>query len=563
MGDGTHKRRPSNHEDWEEKQAAQPLDAYDVVSDLAPEGKGIPWDKQDPGEEALESLTAELKLYGKRGVHTDSKLVDQGGVIFEKDGIIYNCAFFICDQGRGLNEYCITQLIMVPKNKLRLFYKKGRVGDGPRAEERVEEFPDTDDAIREFVQLFEELIGNEFEPREREKKFEKRSLKFYPKIWYRWFDVRYSGLGVRQLGVAAAYCKLDPLVANFMKVFCSPEVYRYVLMEIGMDSPDLPVGMVSDLHLKRCEELLLQFRDCLKTNPESDDKGNMMRLDFSNRCFTLMHSSRPFTIRDFEELADHAATAFEIVRVITVASWLIGDMTYTTLDDPLSDRYKKLGCFVTPLDKESDDYSMVVKYLEKTYEPVNLGDVSYGATVENIFAVETNEGPSYDDVKKLPNKVFIWCGMNYLTRSSNLMRHLYKGFVPAACSIPAPGYMFGKAIVCLDAAAEAARYEFTAIDRPEGFLVFAVASLGDEITEMKNMPEDIKSLEEKKAMKGVGRKKTDESEHFTWKDNVKVPCGELISFGHDDSLLEYNEYATYDPSQVSIRFLVGVRYEEK
>ncbi|ONK76299.1 uncharacterized protein A4U43_C03F26150 [Asparagus officinalis] len=347
-------------------------------------GKGIPWDKQDPGEEALESLTAELKLYGKRGVHTDSKLVDQGGVIFEKDGIIYNCAFFICDQGRGLNEYCITQLIMVPKNKLRLFYKKGRVGDGPRAEERVEEFPDTDDAIREFVQLFEELIGNEFEPREREKKFEKRSLKFYPKIWY---SFKYS-------------------VDDF-----SPEVYRYVLMEIGMDSPDLPVGMVSDLHLKRCEELLLQFRDCLKTNPESDDKGNMMRLDFSNRCFTLMHSSRPFTIRDFEELADHAATAFEIVRVITVASWLIGDMTYTTLDDPLSDRYKKLGCFVTPLDKESDDYSMVVKYLEKTYEPVNLGDVSYGATVENIFAVETNEGPSYDDVKKLPNKVFIWCGM--------------------------------------------------------------------------------------------------------------------------------------------------------
>jgi len=108
-----------------QKQAAQPLDAYDVVSDLAPEGKGIPWDKQDPGEEALESLNAEvslfnflsspsclncnygivqLKVYGKRGVHKDSKLREQGGYIFEKDGIIYNCAFSICDQGRGLNE---------------------------------------------------------------------------------------------------------------------------------------------------------------------------------------------------------------------------------------------------------------------------------------------------------------------------------------------------------------------------------------------------------------------------------------------------------------------------
>ncbi|KAF8378798.1 hypothetical protein HHK36_030147 [Tetracentron sinense] len=42
------------------KQEAQPLDAYDVVSDLSMEGKGIPWDKQDPSEEALESLSAEV-----------------------------------------------------------------------------------------------------------------------------------------------------------------------------------------------------------------------------------------------------------------------------------------------------------------------------------------------------------------------------------------------------------------------------------------------------------------------------------------------------------------------
>lgn len=43
-----------------QKQEAQPFDAYDVVSDLAPEGRGIPQDKQDTSEEALESLTAEV-----------------------------------------------------------------------------------------------------------------------------------------------------------------------------------------------------------------------------------------------------------------------------------------------------------------------------------------------------------------------------------------------------------------------------------------------------------------------------------------------------------------------
>lgn len=100
------------------------------------------------------------------------------------------------------------------------------------------------------------------------------------------------------------------------------------------------------------------------------------------------------------------------------------------------------------------------------------------------------------------------------TRSSNLLRHLQKGFLPAVCSLPVPGYMvrvlhnclviclskmfislvfmffqFGKAIVCTDAAAEAARYGFTAVDRPEGFLILAVASLGKEITEVSSPPE--------------------------------------------------------------------------
>lgn len=45
-----------------EKKEAQSLDAYDVVSDLSVAGRGIPLDKQDPNEEALETISAEVKL---------------------------------------------------------------------------------------------------------------------------------------------------------------------------------------------------------------------------------------------------------------------------------------------------------------------------------------------------------------------------------------------------------------------------------------------------------------------------------------------------------------------
>ncbi|KAL3828559.1 hypothetical protein ACJIZ3_017361 [Penstemon smallii] len=543
-----------------EKQEAQPLDSYDIVSDLGVGGRGIPLYRQDETEEALETITAELKMFGKRSVHKDTKLHDEGGQILEKNGILYNCAFAVSDRGRGVNDLCIVQLITVPENRLYMYYKRGRIGDDVAAEERLDEWENTDDAIKEFSKQFQGLTGNEFEPWEREKKIEKKSQMFFPIDMDDGIEVRHGGLGPRQLGVAAAHSKLEPKVANFMKVLCGQEIYRYALMEMGLDLPDLPMGMLTDVHLKRCEGVLLEFAEKLKNHKGTGQKADALWSDFSQRWFTLMPSTRPYIFRDFSDVADHFAAAYETIRDITTASHLIGDMTGSTLDDPLSDRYKKLGCAMTPVEKDTDDYKMISNYLEKTYEPVKVGEISYGVSIENVFAVEVSAGPSLDEIKKLPNKVLLWCG----SRTSNLLRHLQKGFLPAACSLPVPGYMFGKAIVCSDTAAEAARYGFTAVDRPEGFLVLAVASLGEEVKEFTSPPEDTSSLEEKKlGVKGLGRKKTDESEHFVWKDDIKVPCGGLIPSEHEDSPLEYNEYAVYDPQQVSIRFLVAIKFEEK
>lgn len=33
--------------------------------------------------------------------------------------------------------------------------------------------------------------------------------------------------------------------------------------------------------------------------------------------------------------------------------------------------------------------------------------------MENIFQVEVDAGPSYNEIKKLPNKVLLWCGKKH------------------------------------------------------------------------------------------------------------------------------------------------------
>ncbi|EPS73841.1 hypothetical protein M569_00904, partial [Genlisea aurea] len=543
-----------------EKKEPQLLDSYDIVSDISVGGRGIPLFHQDSSEEALETIAAELKIYGKRAVHLDTKLRDVNGQILEKDGILYNCAFACSDRARGINDFCVIQLIKVPPDGLYFYHKKGKIGgDITKYYERLEERENVDDTIKEFAKTFEESTGNEFEPWEREKKIQKKLQKFYPIDLDDGFEVRYGALGLRKLGSAAAHCKLDPKVANLMKILCSQEIYRYAMMEMGLDFPELPLGIVTDIHLKRCEEILLESVEKLLLNNETGMKGEAMWSDFSQRIFTLLPSTRPYVLRDFNDVAEHGASAFETIRDINVASRLIGDMSGSTLDDPLFECYKKLCCSLSPVEKESSDYGMIAKYLEKTYEPVKVGEISYRVAIDNVFAVESSACPSHDEIKKLPNKVLLWCG----TRSSNLLRHLQKGFLPAVCFLPVPGYMFGKAIVCSDAAAEAARYGFTAVDRPEGFLVLAVASLGESVIELSHPPEDPKQLEEKKqAVIGRGKKKTDESEHFTWTDDIKVPCGKIIPSNYKDSSLEYNEYAVYNPQQVCIKFLVAVKLEE-
>ncbi|KAK6119869.1 hypothetical protein DH2020_046394 [Rehmannia glutinosa] len=474
-----------------EKKELQSLDSYDIVSDLAVDGKKIPLYEQDASEEALETITAELKVFGKRGVHKDTKLQNNGGEILEKDGLLF----------------CILQLITVPENRLYMYYKKGQIGDESGADETLDEWEDVNAAIKDFAKRFEELTGNEFEPWEREKKIEKKMLKFFPIDIDDGVEVRHGALGLRQLGVAVAHCKLDPKVGNFMKILCSQEIYRYALMEMGLDFPDLPLGMITDIHLKR---FLLEFTEKLKTTKETGEKEGALWSDFSQRIFTLMPSTRPYVFRDFSDIADHGAAAFETVRDINVASRLIGDMSGATLDDPLFERYKKLGCSISPVEKDSDDFKMIAKYLEKTYEPVKVGEISYGVSIDDVFAVELSAGPSLDEIKRLPNKVLLW--------HSEFKSVAASGEGILACSVFSPRpWIHGRNIIG----------------------------------------------REEKGVIALGRKRTDESEHFMWNGDIKVPCGELIPSEHKDSPLEYNEYAVYDPQQVSIRYLVAVKFEEK
>jgi poly [ADP-ribose] polymerase 2/3/4 len=69
------------------------------------------------------------------------------------------------------------------------------------------------------------------------------------------------------------------------------------------------------------------------------------------------------------------ASGLDMVRDINDASHLIGDVSGSAFDDPVSECYKKLSCSINHVAEDSEDYKMILKYLKETYEPVKVADV--------------------------------------------------------------------------------------------------------------------------------------------------------------------------------------------
>lgn len=103
-------------------------------------------------------------------------------------------------------------------------------------------------------------------------------------------------------------------------------------MEMALDYPEFPMGMLSNVHLKRCkshpspiarialriseeenlsycagEDVLIEFIENLKSIEKTGPKAEAWWSDFSQRWFTLLPSTRPFTFHDFGDLADHVS----------------------------------------------------------------------------------------------------------------------------------------------------------------------------------------------------------------------------------------------------------------
>lgn len=116
-------------------------------------------------------------------------------------------------------------------------------------------------------------------------------------------------------------------------------------------------------------------------------------------------------------------------------------------ESELDQNYKKLGCSIKTLDKNSEDYKLITEYFNNTKCEYNK--VTIGSAYEVVRPTEQSQ---FD--KKIGNNMLLWHGSSV----SNFVGILSQGMRIAPPEAPASGYAFGKGIYMADMAEKSIGY---------------------------------------------------------------------------------------------------------
>lgn len=136
----------------------------------------------------------------------------------------------------------------------------------------------------------------------------------------------------------------------------------------------------------------------------------------------------------------------------------------------LDSNYLKLNTTITPLDKKSDTYKLLVEYVDNTHAATHT---AYRLSVDEIFEVKKDvEEARYR--KDIPNKQLLWHG----SRLTNFVGILSQGLRIAPPEAPVTGYMFGKGVYFADMVTKSANYCFTSRENNTGLMLLCEVALG-------------------------------------------------------------------------------------
>ncbi|KAG2597494.1 poly [ADP-ribose] polymerase 2-like isoform X3 [Panicum virgatum] len=534
-----------------ERLLSAPANATDDVQDekRAPKG-GV--EKVEEGVKKEKMVAATKKGAAVLDQHIPNHIKANYHVLQLGDDI-YDATLNQTNLGDNNNKFYIIQVLEPDAGGSFMVYNRwGRVG--ARGQDKLHGPFSRDQAIYEFAEKFQNKTNNLW--------CDRKKFKCYAKK-YAWIEMDYGETDKEtnkaekkgSITDQIKETKLETRIAQFISLICNISMMKQQMVEIGYNADKLPLGKLS-------KPTILKGYDVLKRISNVISRADRRQLEqLTGEFYTVIphdfgfRKMREFIIDSPQKLKAKLEMV-EALGEIEIATKLLEDDS-SDQDDPLYARYKQLHCDFTPLEADSEEYSMIKAYLMNTHGKTHSG---YTVDIVQIFKVSRDgETERFQKFASVGNRMLLWHG----SRLSNWTGILSQGLRIAPPESPVTGYMFGKGVYFADMFSKSANYCYASDSSRSGVLLLCEVALGD-MNELLNADYDANDLPKGKlSTKGVGQTAPDLSESKTTNDGVVVPLGKPKQEPSKRGCLLYNEYIVYNVDQIRMRYVLHVSFNFK
>ncbi|XP_054802081.1 poly [ADP-ribose] polymerase 2 isoform X2 [Prosopis cineraria] len=472
--------------------------------------------------------------------------------VLQMAGEIYDAMLSQTNVGDNNNKFYVIQVLESDDGGKFLVYNRwGRVG--VKGQDKIHgPYASCETAIQEFENKFFAKTKNHWSDR--------KGFACHPKS-YVWLEMDYSGndkestvteMHACALEVKPLESKLESRVAKFISLICNVRMMNQQMMEIGYNANKLPLGKLSKSTILKGYNVLKRISDAINIF----DRKTLEQL--SGEFYTVIphdfgfKKMREFVI-DTPQKLKRKLEMVEALGEIEVATKLLNIDTGMERD-PLFARYQRLHCELMPVEVDSEEFSMIAKYMRNTHAETHS---NYTVDIVQIFRVSREgEAERFRKFSFAKNRMLLWHG----SRLTNWTGILSEGLRIAPPEAPVTGYMFGKGVYFADMFSKSANYCYASRTAKDGVLLLCEVALG-EMAELLTAKYDADSLPEGKlSTKGVGGTAPDMSEAQAVEDGLIVPLGKPTKRVGINGDLLYNEYIVYNVEQIRMRYVVHVNF---
>ena len=438
----------------------------------------------------------------------------------------FSCVLNLSDLRQNSNKFCILQLLTRKDEAYFLFSRVGRVGyDGVQ---NIDCFLDKSLAIAAFETEFHERTGikwcNRYDTDISQSKGK-----------YQFVLMKYDNKETVRTAeeTTSSRVPLQKSIANLIETIYDPSLYD-AAKSLGLDTKRLPLGNLGAAQIQKAYKILGELG-----TKDADV------VELSSQYYSTIPTACGMQKLPILDSSEKIKARMELLE-------LLEDMCClkTTENSDIYVKYKKLQCDIEPV-TDAHILNLIEKYMQ-----CNRGAHQMKLNVQAVFNLDKlSERNSYRKWDTMHNKQLLWHG----TRLANIAGILTSGMRINPVGIPTTGKMFGNGLYFANSSTKSAQYMYMS-NNGIGALFLCEVALGN-MHELKQSDHVLILPDGKHSTKGVGINQPNEDDHVEVDNNVIIPIGKLMPSDTSGKSLQYDEFIVYDTSQIKLRYLVLVNYQ--